>query len=34
MHLITHFLPSYGYLAVFLFVALESRGSPRPGRPW
>jgi len=31
MHLITHFLPSYGYLAVFLFVALESLGSPLPG---
>ena len=31
MHLIDHFLYSYGYLAVFLFVALESVGSPLPG---
>ena len=31
MGLITHFLLSYGYLAVFLFVALESLGSPLPG---
>ena len=31
MHLINHFLHSYGYLAVFLFVALESVGSPLPG---
>ena len=31
MHLINHFLQSYGYLAVFLFVALESVGSPLPG---
>jgi membrane protein DedA with SNARE-associated domain len=31
MHLINHFLHSYGYLAVFLFVALESIGSPLPG---
>ena len=31
MNLITHFLHSYGYLAVFLFVALESMGSPLPG---
>jgi hypothetical protein len=32
MDLITHFLQSYGYLAVFLFVALEGLGCP--GRPW
>jgi membrane protein DedA with SNARE-associated domain len=31
MDLITHFLQSYGYLAVFLFVALEGLGSPLPG---
>ena len=31
MDLINHFLQSYGYLAVFLFVALESVGSPLPG---
>jgi membrane protein DedA with SNARE-associated domain len=31
MDLINHFLQSYGYLAVFLFVALESVGSPVPG---
>ena len=31
MELINHFLPSYGYLAVFLFVMLESIGSPLPG---
>lgn len=31
MHLINPFLHSYGYLAVFLFVALESVGSPLPG---
>ena len=31
MDLITHFLHAYGYLAVFLFVALESVGSPLPG---
>jgi membrane protein DedA with SNARE-associated domain len=31
LDLITHFLQSYGYLAVFLFVALESLGSPLPG---
>ena len=31
MELINHFLPSYGYLAVFIFVALESVGSPLPG---
>ena len=31
MDLITHFLHAYGYLAVFLFVALESLGSPLPG---
>ena len=31
MDLINHFLQSYGYLAVFLFVALESLGSPVPG---
>jgi len=31
MHLIDHFLQSYGYLAVFLLVALESVGSPLPG---
>ena len=31
MDLITHFFQPYGYLAVFLFVALESMGSPQPG---
>ena len=31
MHLINDFLHSYGYLAVFLFIALESAGSPLPG---
>jgi membrane protein DedA with SNARE-associated domain len=31
MHLINHFLQSYGYLAGFLFVALGSVGSPLPG---
>lgn len=31
MDLITHSLHAYGYLAVFLFVALESVGSPLPG---
>ena len=31
MELINHFLPSYGYLAVFLFVALDTLGSPLPG---
>ncbi len=30
--LINHFLQSYGYLAVFLFVALESIGSPGSAR--
>ena len=29
--LINHFLPSYGYLAVFLFVMLDAVGSPLPG---
>ena len=31
MTLINHLLQSYGYLAVFLFVALESVGVPLPG---
>jgi membrane protein DedA with SNARE-associated domain len=31
MALINHLLQSYGYLAVFLFVALESVGVPLPG---
>jgi membrane protein DedA with SNARE-associated domain len=31
MALINHLLQSYGYLAVFLFVALESAGVPLPG---
>ena len=31
MALITHLLQSYGYLAVFVFVALESAGVPLPG---
>lgn len=31
MALINHLLQSYGYLAVFLFVALESMGVPLPG---
>jgi membrane protein DedA with SNARE-associated domain len=31
MALINHLLQSYGYLAVFLFVALESMGIPLPG---
>src|SRR5260370_36511911 len=31
MTLINHLLPSYGYLAVFLVVALESMGIPLPG---
>lgn len=31
MHVINYFLHSYGYIAVFLFVALESVGSPLPG---
>jgi membrane protein DedA with SNARE-associated domain len=31
MALINHLLQSYGYLAVFLFVALESMGAPLPG---
>ncbi len=31
MDLINHFLQSHGYLAVFLFVTLESVGSPVPG---
>src|SRR5260370_19060086 len=31
MTLINHLLPSYGYLAVFLVVALESVGVPLPG---
>jgi membrane protein DedA with SNARE-associated domain len=31
MALINHLLQSYGYLAVFLFVALESVGIPLPG---
>ena len=31
MTLINHLLQSYGYLAVFLFVALESTGVPLPG---
>src|SRR5215469_1336986 len=31
MALISHILQSYGYLAVFLFVALESVGIPLPG---
>ena len=31
MTLINHLLQSYGYLAVFLFVALESVGIPLPG---
>jgi membrane protein DedA with SNARE-associated domain len=31
MGLVTHFLHSYGYFAVFLFVVLECVGSPLPG---
>lgn len=31
MNVINHFLQSYGYLAVFLFVALDSVGSPVSG---
>jgi membrane protein DedA with SNARE-associated domain len=31
MILISHLLQSYGYLAVFLFVGLESVGFPLPG---
>src|SRR3984893_9666046 len=31
MALINHLLQSYGYLVVFLFVALESMGVPLPG---
>ena len=31
MALITHLLQSYGYLVVFVFVALESAGVPLPG---
>jgi membrane protein DedA with SNARE-associated domain len=31
LSLINHFLQSYGYLAVFVFIALESLGIPLPG---
>jgi membrane protein DedA with SNARE-associated domain len=31
LNLINHLLQSYGYFAVFAFIALESLGIPLPG---